>query len=197
MGYRSPEPLGPDHRLAGFDCGEPALDVWLQRHARSSHADGSARVYVTTPTDDPQTVVGYYALAAAQVEPAEATARLARGQPAQRAVPVVLLARLAVDRAHQRRQIGGSLLRDAMLRVLGAADAIGIRALTVHAKPDRARAWYEQYGFEPSPTDPLHLILLIKDLRRFIDQTATRRSTSRLRRRHASPGQGGTMGAGP
>lgn len=175
MDYRNLEPLGADHELDAFDCGELALDDWLERHARSSHAGGSARVYVVTSTVHPRRVVGYYAVAAAQVEPAEATARLAKGQPAHRSVPVVLLARLAVDRAHQRRRLGSSLLRDAMLRVLQAADAIGVRALVVHAKHDRARAFYEQYGFEPSPTDPMHLILLIKDLRRFIKRTADRR----------------------
>lgn len=173
MDYRNPEPLGADHELDAFDCGEPVLDDWLKRHARSSHAGGSARINVATSIVHPRRVVGYHALAAAQVEPAEATARLAKAQPAQRAVPVVRLAWLTVDRAHRRRHLGSSLLRDAMLRVLQAADAIGVRALVVHAKHDRARAFYEQYGFEPSPTDPMHLILLIKDLRRFIERTGT------------------------
>jgi GNAT superfamily N-acetyltransferase len=168
--YRRPEPLGRDHELADFNCGEPALDEWLKRHARPTHAGGGARVYVTTPTNHPRGVVGYYALAAAQVEPPDATERMTRGQPSHRAVPVVLLARLAVDRAHQGRRLGSSLLKDAMLRVLQAADAIGIRALVVHAKHERARTWHEQYGFEPSPTDPLHLILLLNDLRRFIER---------------------------
>jgi GNAT superfamily N-acetyltransferase len=170
VGYRGPEPLGPDHELDAFACGEPALDEWLKRHARSSHAAGGARAYVTTTTDDAKRVVGYYALAAAQVEPADATARVAKGQPGRRPVPVVLLARLAVDRAHQGRRVGSSLLKDAMLRVLQAADAIGVRALLVHAKHERARAFYEQYGFEPSPSDPLHLVLLIKDLKRFVER---------------------------
>lgn len=168
MGYRSPEPLAPEHELSAFDCGEPALDEWLKRHARASHAGGNARVFVTALSQQPATVVGYYALAAAQVEPRDASERLLKGQPRERAVPVVLLARLGVDREHQSRHVGVSLLRDAMLRVLQAADPIGIRALVVHAKHDRARAWYEQYGFERSPTDPLHLVLLIKDLNRML-----------------------------
>lgn len=121
------------------------------RYARPTPAGGGAGVYVTTPTNHPRVVVGYYALAAAQVEPPDATERMTRGRPSRRAVPVVLLARLAVDRAHQGRRLGSSLLRDAMLRVLQAADAIGIRALVVHAKHERARTWYERYGFEPSP----------------------------------------------
>jgi predicted N-acetyltransferase YhbS len=130
------------------------------------------RADVTTLTDDPARVIGYYALAAAQIEPAAATERLLKGQPRQRLVPVVLLARLAVDHDHQRRHVGGSLLRDAMLRVLQASDPIGIRALIVHATDGRARAWYEHFGFEPSPTDPLHLILLLKDLRRLLEARA-------------------------
>jgi GNAT superfamily N-acetyltransferase len=168
MGYCSPGPLGPDHRSETFACGEPALDDWLHRHARPSHAAGGARVYVTTHSDNPHAIVGYYALTAAQVEPTDATQRLATGQPAQRALPVVLLARLAVDRAHQGRHLGSSLLRDAMTRVVQAADVVGIRALTVHAKHNQARAFYEQYGFEPSPTDPLHLIMLLKDLKHYL-----------------------------
>ncbi|MGI8728648.1 MAG: GNAT family N-acetyltransferase [Solirubrobacteraceae bacterium] len=167
MGYRSPEPIASAHEIETFDCGQPALDEWLKRHARASHASGGARVFVTTLTEAPTRVIGYYALAAAEIEPAGATERLLKGQPRQRPVPVVLLARLAVGREHQRRRVGGSLLRDAMLRVLHASDAIGIRALVVHATDRRARAWYEQFGFEPAPTDPLHLILLLKDLRHF------------------------------
>lgn len=168
MPYRAPEPLGHDHDLAGFESGEPALDDWLGRHARSSHAAGAARVYVTTEADGPHRVVGYYALCAAQLVPQNATERLMKGQPARRPVPVILLARLAVDRRHQNRRLGSSLLKDAMLRVLQAAKAVGVRALVVQAKHDRVRASYQQYGFEPSPTDPLHLILLLKDLKQFL-----------------------------
>ncbi|MGI8903266.1 MAG: GNAT family N-acetyltransferase [Solirubrobacteraceae bacterium] len=168
MGYRSPEPLAPEHDLTAFDCGEPALDDWLRRHARASHTSGGARVFVTTLVEDTTRVVGYYALAAAQVEPSAAPRRLLKGQPQPRGVPAVLLARLAVDREHQRRHLGVSLLRDAVLRVLQAADPIGIRALIVHAKHEGARVWYAQYGFEPSPTDPLHLVMLIKDARRLL-----------------------------
>ena len=168
MEYASPEPLARRHLIDDFDCGEPALDDWLKRHARQAQAAGSARTYVTTAGGT--TVVGYYALAAAQVEPDEATARLLKGEPQRRAVPAVLLARLAVDHRHQGSGVGRSLLQDAVLRTLQAADSIGVRAILIHAKHEQARAWYEQYGFEPSPTDPLHLMLLMKDLRAFIDR---------------------------
>lgn len=85
MGYRSPEPLAPEHDLTAFDCGEPALDDWLRRHARASHTSGGARVFVTTLVEDTTRVVGYYALAAAQVEPSAAPRRLLKGQPQHRA----------------------------------------------------------------------------------------------------------------
>jgi GNAT superfamily N-acetyltransferase len=169
VAYRRPEPLGKHHRLDDFDCGEPALDDWLKRHALSAQASGSARVFVTT-VDDRETVVGYYALAAAQIAPEEATARALKGQPRARPVPAILLARLAVDREHQGAGLGRSLLQDVLLRCVEAADAIGARVLLVHAKHDAAKAWYGQFGFEESPTDPLHLMMLMKDVRAFLQR---------------------------
>jgi predicted N-acetyltransferase YhbS len=97
--------------------------------------------------------------------PSNTSARLARGLAANQPVPVVLLGRLAVDARHQGQHLGRSLLLDAMARVVQAGELIGIRALLMHAIDERARGWYEQFGFERSPTHPLHLILLSKDLR--------------------------------
>jgi GNAT superfamily N-acetyltransferase len=167
--YRRPEPLGKQHRVDTFDCGEPALDDWLKRHALGAQASGSARVFVTT-LEDGETVVGYHALAAAQVAPEEATARALRGQARARPIPAILLARLAVDREHQRAGLGRSLLQDVLLRCVEAAEAIGARVLLVHVKHESAKKWYMQYGFEESPTDPLHLIMLMKDVRAFLDR---------------------------
>ncbi|HEX5469547.1 MAG TPA: GNAT family N-acetyltransferase [Gaiellaceae bacterium] len=167
MGYRRPEPLGKQHRVDDFDCGEPALDDWLKRHALGAQASGSARVFVTT-LDDAETVVGYYALAAAQVAPDDATARALKGQPHARPIPAILLARLAVHREHQRAGLGRSLLQDVLLRCVDAAEAIGARVLLVHAKHETAKHWYMQYDFEESPTDPLHLMMLLKDVRAFL-----------------------------
>jgi GNAT superfamily N-acetyltransferase len=164
---RPPEPLAKHHRVDEFDCGEPALDDWLKRHARAAHAAGSARVYVTT-LEDGETVVGYYALAAAQVAPDEATTRARKGQPPARPIPAILLARFAVDRSSQGAGVGRSLLQDVLVRCLDAAQTIGARVLLVHAKTDTARSWYEQYGFEQSPSDPLHLMMLLKDVRAFV-----------------------------
>lgn len=163
MAYRAPVRIERTHAHDAFDCGEPALNDWLARHALPNDAAGSSRVFVTT--EDGTNVVGYYALAAAEVEPDAATVRLAKGQPKNRPIPVALLARLAVDSAHQGRGVGASLLKDAMVRSIEAAGNVGMRAILVHAKNEKARAWYERNGFEPSPTDPLHLVLLMKDIR--------------------------------
>jgi GNAT superfamily N-acetyltransferase len=169
MAYRRPEPLGKRHRFDEFGCGEPALDEWLKRHARAAQASDSARVFVVT-LEDGETVVGYYALAAAQVAPEDATARALKGQPQARAVAAILLARLAVDESHQGAGIGRSLLQDVLLRCVEAAEAIGACVLLVHAKHDAARAWYMQFGFDESPTDPLHLLMLLKDVRAFLQR---------------------------
>lgn len=164
MTYRGPELLTATHAVSGFACGEPALDQWLSRHAMPSQASGAARTFVAVA--DAKRVVGYYSLAAAQIEARSAVHRLLKGEPAGRPVPAVLLARLAVDAAHQRLGVGRSLLQHAILSTLTAAEAVGVRALLVHAKDNTARQWYEQFGFDPSPTDALHLQLMLKDARK-------------------------------
>jgi predicted N-acetyltransferase YhbS len=163
MSYRAPEALSERHALDEFDCGEPVLDEWLKRYAPVAQATKSARVFVTTP-DDQDSVVGYYALAAAQVEPSDATERTRKGLSRHQAIPAVLLARLAVDLDHQGRRVGISLLKDAMGRCLAVAETIGVRVLLVHAKHEKAKAWYMKFDFEESPTDSLHLMMLMKDL---------------------------------
>jgi GNAT superfamily N-acetyltransferase len=168
VGFQSPVPLETRHRVESFESGVRSLDVWLLRHALQSQRSGGARVFVTTEMD-PEVVVGYYALAAGAVMPSGAPARAVRGLAANQPVPVVLLGRLAVDVRYQRQHLGRSLLLDAMARVLQAGGLIGIRALLVHAIDARARAWYLQFGFERSPTHPLHLVLLMKDLRAAVE----------------------------
>jgi len=113
-------------------------------------------------------VVGYHALTVASVEHAEATPRTRRGMP-RHPIPVVLLARLAVDESVQGRGVGSFLLRDAMTRTAAAAGRFGIRALLMHALHDEARAFYLRHGLEPSPTDDLHLMILVKDVRAAIE----------------------------
>jgi GNAT superfamily N-acetyltransferase len=160
--FGDPQPLAAEHLLAGFDCGRESLNVWLERHARQAAASGSARTYVIVDQQQ-ERVVGYHALTAAAIERTNATQRIVRGMP-QYPIPVVLLARLAVDRTVVGSGLGAWLLRDAMLRTLAAAQTIGVRALLVHAIDDEARRFYRRHGLESSPTDPLHLMILIKDI---------------------------------
>jgi GNAT superfamily N-acetyltransferase len=161
----SPSPverLAAGHDLTAFDCGIEALDVWLKRFALPNQAAGTSRTYVVARGP---TVVGYYALAAGSVELREAPGRIAKGLP-RHPIPVVVLARLAVDRTERGAGLGRALLKDALVRIAGAADIVGVRAVLVHAKDERVRAFYEQFDFEPSPIDPLQMFLLMKDLRR-------------------------------
>jgi GNAT superfamily N-acetyltransferase len=167
VAYTQPEPLRGKHGLGEFDCGEQSLTTWICRYARHAEATRSARVYVTTAGGS--TVVGYYALTVGQVDQARGPARLAKGQPPGYPVPVAILARLAVDQVHQGRGLGRSLLQDALLRCANAAQQVGIRALVVHSL-EEAAGFYERFGFEPSLTDPFHLVLLTKDIERFLDQ---------------------------
>lgn len=168
--FGDPEPLGPDHVLDDFDCGPASLNVWLTKHARQAAAAGSARTYVVVDSEQSR-VVGYHALAAAGVEREAATARVIKGMP-RYPVPVVLLARLAVDASVGRRGLGAWLLRDAMTRTLAASETIGVRAMLVHAIDNDAREFYIRHGLEPSPTDPLHLMILIKDIAAALDAAA-------------------------
>jgi GNAT superfamily N-acetyltransferase len=160
-----PEPIGVHHQVGAFDCGAPALNEFLIRHALTNHQAGSAKTFVAT-TDD-HVVVGYYGLTASQVLYADAPTRLQKGV-ARHPIPVVLLARLAVDRTWQGKGLGPGLLKDAILRVLGAAEGVGIRALLVHAKDEKAKAFYQHFNFEPLPGYPLHLVLLLKDARKIV-----------------------------
>lgn len=166
MTYTQPEPLRGKHDLGDFCCEEDALDNWLHRHSRHAEAAGSARTFVTC---EGVHVIGYYALAIGQVEPNDATERLLKGQPAKRPVPVLALARLAVDRNHKNKGIGRSLLQNALLRA-AVAESVGVRAVVAHAMNEGVSEFYDQFGFEASPSDPLHRILLMKDLRRFLDE---------------------------
>jgi len=153
--------LDRSHIVESFDCGQEALNRTIARFALSSQSAGSAQTYVAVAD---KRVVGYYSLAVGAVAHAEAPPRIVKGL-ARHPVPVMLLARLAVDNAAKGQGLGAALLHDALARTLQAADIAGIRAVIVHAKDDAARRFYEHFDFDPSPTDAYHLYLLIKDLR--------------------------------
>ena len=154
------EPLRADHLLDDFDCGNESLNHWLKKYAFTNQASESARTYVVSRE---KSVVGYYALAAGSVRRAKAPPRIAKAQPEP--IPILLLARLAIDKSCQGKGLGAALLKDALLRVEQAADIVGIRAVLLHASDEAARRFYKKYGFEESPVDELHLMLLMKDLR--------------------------------
>lgn len=158
------EKLQRHHAVDEFDCGRQELNRFLQQHALQNQQSGGAQTYVGLVD---QTVVGYYALAVGSVEQEHAPERVKKGLT-WHSIPIMILARLAVDRHWQNQGIGAALLKDAMLRTLQAADIAGIRALVVHAKDDPARSFYEHFDFLPSPSDPLHFFTLLKDARRII-----------------------------
>ncbi len=162
--YGAIEKLRREHLLDSFDCGKEDLNRFLKRQAWNSQQAHSAQTYVLV---NDLRVLGYYSLAAGSVTHEEATERVKKGL-ARHPIPVILLARLAVDASVHGKGLGSALLKDALLRTAQAADAIGARALLVHAKDDTAKAFYEHFTFEASPSDPYHLLLIMKDLLQII-----------------------------
>ena len=156
----APEPLEDRHQLASFTCGLPTLDDWLKRRARGNQASGASRTFVVCREDS---VVAYYALAAGAVELALAPGRFRRNMPDP--IPVIVLGRLAIDTSEQGRGLGRALIRDAGLRILSAAETIGIRGILVHAISDEARQFYVSVGFEASQVDPMTLMATLADIR--------------------------------
>ena len=159
--YEPVRKLAAGDAIDNFDCGQPALNQFLQRHALTNQKANSAQTYVCCRQN---AVVGFYSLAVGSVTPSVAPTRVIKGL-ARHPVPVIILARLAVDIRNQRQGLGRALLKDALLRTVQAADIVGIRAVLVHAKDDAAQEWYRSWQFEPSPTDRYHLFLMLKDLK--------------------------------
>jgi GNAT superfamily N-acetyltransferase len=147
--------------VQGFDCGHEALNRFLIRYALLNQQAGASQTYLALADAE---VVGYYTLVVGQVEHEGAPERVKKGL-ARHAVPIMLLARLAIAKHWQRKGLGSGLLKDAMLRTLQAADIAGIRAFAVHAKDAQAKAFYERFDFIASPSDPTHLFRLLKDIR--------------------------------
>ncbi len=152
---QAPQPLAQIHELSEFDCGEPVLNDWLKRRAFANQVSGASRTFVVA--NEHYQVLGYYALAAGAIAQAEAVSAVRRNMPDP--IPVMVLGRLAIDRACQGRQLGSALLKDALLRTMNVADNVGIRALLVHAINDAAKQFYMRRGFQQSPINPYTLML--------------------------------------
>lgn len=161
---QSPVLLDTRHDINNFDCGVHALNLYLKSFASQNIKNNSAKTYVATRSN---IVVGYHSLAFGSVFHEEAPARITKGL-AKHPVPIILLARLAVDNTEKGQGLGKALLKDALLRTLQASEIAGLRAVLVHAKDNNAKKFYEKFGFESSPIDPFHLFLLIKDLRQIL-----------------------------
>jgi GNAT superfamily N-acetyltransferase len=162
--YEPVRKLAASDAVESFDCGQSALSQFLQRFALVNQKSNSAQTYVSCHSG---AVLGFYSLAFGSVEPSNAALSMTKGI-AQHPLPVMILARLAVDLQHQGAGLGKALLKDSLLRTAQAADIAGIRALLVHAKDDPARQWYLHWEFEPSPSDPFYLFLLMKDIKAMV-----------------------------
>ena len=159
----APEPLASDHELEAFESGVATLDEWLKRRARRNELEGASRTFAICAG---KRVGGYYSLAAGSVLHVVATGKVRRNMPDP--VPALLLGRLAVDQAWSGKGPGADLLSDAILRAIGAAESIGVRAILVHAISDTARAFYEKHGFRSSPVEPMTLMVTIDEARRML-----------------------------
>ena len=153
-------PIEKGFDTSHFDCGVPSLNEYLTKFALQNQANRSARTFVALRGSR---VVGYYSVVMAAAERETTPERVAKGL-ARHPVPLALVARLAVDKGEKGKGLGKALLKDACVRVLRAAEELGCRAVVVHAKDDQAKAFYENCGFIPSPTNPRHLYALVKDL---------------------------------
>jgi GNAT superfamily N-acetyltransferase len=158
-----PEPLSDAHEIADFSSGVASLDDWLKRRARANQISGASRTIVVAENTK---VIGYYALASGGIAATSSVGRFRRNMPDP--IPVVVLGRLAVDQSQQGRGLGRALFRDCALRVAQAADTIGIRGIVVHAISEEAKAFYTALGFDPSPLEPMTLMVTLGDIRQLI-----------------------------
>lgn len=155
----SPVQLTDEQDISKFDCGDATLNEWLTKRALKNQKTGGSRTFVVCENNK---VVGYYALASGSVERAEAPKNVARNMP--QPIPVMVLARLAIDTSWQGKKVGSSLLKDALLRVLSVSKNVGVRAVLVHAISEEAKTFYQRYGFLDSPVDPMTLMLPISHI---------------------------------
>lgn len=164
--YRRPVALAANHRVDDFACRSLEQTNWLRDHSRQAHQSGTAKVHVVTAVDR-ETVVAYFAWSMASIQIADAPARLRKGA-GRYPQPIALLARLGVRTDHEGNGLGAALVADVIARTVELGETIGCRGLLIHAESGAARAFYEHLipEIEASPTDPLHLVLLMKDIRR-------------------------------
>jgi GNAT superfamily N-acetyltransferase len=151
----APQPLEATHDVASFDCGEPSLNEWLKRRALANHLSGASRTFVVV--DEQVLVVGCYALAAGAISHESAAGAMRRNMPDP--IPVLVLGRLAVDQRAQGSHLGAALLRDAVQRAAAVSQNASVRAIMAHALNDRAREFYQHYGFLGSPLHPMTMML--------------------------------------
>jgi GNAT superfamily N-acetyltransferase len=156
----APECLAEKHELEPFNCGVASLDEWLKRRAWHNEQEGASRTYVVCAG---QRVVGYYCLAAGSVWCADVPGRVRRRMPDP--IPVMIIGRLAVDQGFQGRGLGRALLADAVLRTLNVAEIAGVRAILVQAISEEAKRFYQSCGFVESPTNPMTLVVTLKDVK--------------------------------
>ena len=161
--YSQVEKLRRDHLVKKFKSGEHSLDLFLARHALKNQEMDSSQTYVVHRSGS---VVGYYSLTVGSVNKHEdCPPAITENMPSSYPIPVILLARLAVDRAEQGRGLASALIKDAFLRIVSAAEIVGARAVLVHAISQAATTFYEHFSFEEFPKGTRQLMLSIKDVR--------------------------------
>lgn len=166
------EPLQRDHDRSRFDCGEPALDEYLARFARQNQESGVARTFVAVDPTVPTQILGYYSLAVGAIDRASLPPNATRRFPSF-PLPIARLARLAADRGQQGKGLGDDLLVDALSRCLRLAESVGIIAVVIDAKHEKAKAFYSRYEFEALPDHPLTLWLPLSGLRKLLADPET------------------------
>ena len=164
-GFPPVEPLAGSHDISGFDSGKPPLDNWLRTYALANQRLDSSRTFVICPDFNPQKVAGFYSLTVGSVQHEDSPQTVRERMPAHYPIPVMLLARLAVDRTFHKMRLGSALLKDSLLRTVKVTSDTGIRALLVDALDEEARSFYEHFGFEQSPTNDLQLFLPMARIR--------------------------------
>ena len=161
MGITAPCPIAGTHHVTSFDCGDTTLNDWLQRRAIKNENSGASRTFVAC---EDNTVIGYYSLAVGAIAREETSGKVRRNMPDP--IPVMVLGRLAVDVNWQGKHIGIGMLKDAIQRTIIVAEQAGIRALLVHALSDKARSFYQRWGFHESPTNDMTLMIALDEARK-------------------------------